>query len=270
MSISKDVSERMDYIQKTFVETQRLFEKKQDTGNLISLLNTYDPEYRSVAYESASMEIGSIDLKEGLEMKNWKRFRQQSGKEHFFHVDIGLGWAFAKSGMQPDSYFESLTPVCRNMVFDGIAYYNGLFKIRSTIRNQEIPSSIQEEDLHGFDQGLGRRLWYLAKGEVDALVDLLRAFPQKRQPDLWRGIGIACGYVGGTAKEDLEFLLNSSSSFRKQLRRGIVLATISRLASDSVTRDIERALLIICNKTITEIKTLSTKMINKVFYLYRD
>jgi hypothetical protein len=109
-----------------------------------------------------------------------------------------------------------------------------------------IPEGINEQELHGFDQGLGRRLWYIARGNVNELVQLIEPFASSRYTDLWRGVGIACGYVGGSEKANLELLLNTSSEYKKQLCTGITLAAISRNASNSLTPDIGLACEIIC------------------------
>ncbi len=49
-----------------------------------------------------------------------------------------------------------------------------------------VPQDVTDEDLHGFDQGLGRRLWYISKGEVSVLTKLIHPFHSLRQYDLWR------------------------------------------------------------------------------------
>ncbi|MBL0272347.1 MAG: DUF1702 family protein [Chitinophagaceae bacterium] len=91
-----------------------------------------------------------------------------------------------------------------------MGYYAGLFKGRRTIKNQLVPDGIGAQELQGFDQGLGRRLWYNARGEVKEVARLIQTFTSTRHPDLWRGIGIACGYVGGNQQENLELLLTAS------------------------------------------------------------
>jgi hypothetical protein len=260
----------MEYIQKLFLTVQDYTQKNHELEELISFLDSEPPEFRSVAYESASMAKGLQELSDGKELNNWKIFYQRSASVHTFHMDIGLGWAFAKTEISPTSYLESLNPLMRWMVYDGIGYYYGLFKGRRTVKNQQIPEGIDATELYGFDQGLGRRLWYIAKGEVKEVTDLIQAFLATRQPDLWRGVGIACGYVGGNKQEDLEFLLSASGACRKQLQTGITLAAISRIASNSITADIETACLIICNRTLKEIKDLETQMTSKLFYIYAN
>ena len=203
----------MEYIQKLFLDVESCVEANNELDVIIDLLDKEPPEFRSVAYESASMVIGARDLCNSRTLNNWKEFRETCSAQHGFHVDIGLGWAFAKTGLQPNDFLGSVNPAIKRMVFDGMGYYYGLFKGRSTLKNGIIPGEI--EDIIGFDQGLGRRLWYFAKGNVDALVRLIQGFHETRHPDLWRGVGIACGYVGGNKEEELKRLSNAAETHKE-------------------------------------------------------
>ena len=258
-----NVSGKMEYIQKVFLGVQDFMQKNHELEELIAFLDTEPTEFRSVSYESASMEIGWQEISAGKELNNWKTFYQRSAKAHTFHMDIGLGWAFAKTGISPTPYLKSLLPVMTEMVFDGMGYYNGLFRGRKTVKNQLIPDGINEQEIFGFDQGLGRRLWYIAKGEVNELMLLLQPFPLYRRANLWRGLGIACGYVGGCDKSKLEQLLNASSEYSDQFRKGIALAALSRCASHSITADIELACEIACGKPFIDVLPIEIALINQ-------
>lgn len=260
MNSHNQVATNMEYIQKVFLGVQVYMQKHHELEDVIPFLESEPPEFRSVAYEAASMEIGLPDLASGKELNNWKKFYLASAQAHTFHMDIGLGWAFAKTGISPTPFLKFLQPAKSWMVFDGIGYYYGLFKGRRTVRNQLVPEDVIGEDLHGFDQGLGRRLWYISKGEVSVLTELIQPFHTSRQGDLWRGVGIACSYVGGSDKWRLEQLLNSSTAFKDQLCTGVTLAAISRNASNSVTRDLDLACEIICQKTLTDVLSLETEL----------
>jgi hypothetical protein len=253
----------MDYIQKLFLSVQDYMQKNHELEHLISFLDSEPPEFRSVAYESASFEIGLQVMSRGKELNNWMKFYRRSAKTHTFHMDIGLGWAFAKTEISPTPYLDSLHPVMSWMVFDGMGYYYGLFKGGRTVKKQLIPEGIDEQNLHGFDQGLGRRLWYIARGEVNELIQIIQPFHLSRHADLWRGIGIACGYVGGSDKSNLEQLLNFSNEFKDQFRTGVALAAISRSASSSVTGDIELAYEIIYGKPLKDILSIKASVRNK-------
>jgi enediyne biosynthesis protein E3 len=264
-----NVSERMDYIQKLFLNVGTHLQKKTSLDEVIAFLETESPEYRSVAYESASYEIALEELKSQQQLNRWKQFRELCARQHTFHMDIGLGWAFAKTGLNPESYLLNLQPLVKLMVYDGLGYYYGLFKGRSTLKNKELPE-IEYDGTHGFNQGLGRRLWYMAKGNVNAVNELLVKFPASRHPHLFRGIGIACGYVGGNEKQDLENLLEVSAENKPQLQLGVALAAISRIASETISENTNMACCLICNKTIDELKISITKIRTNLFYLYND
>lgn len=263
MNSHNSVSGKMEYIQKVFLNVQDYMQKNHELEELIAFLDAEPPEFRSVAYESASMEIGLQELSCGKELNNWKKFYKRSAKAHTFHMDIGLGWAFAKTEISPTPYMEFLHPVMSWMVFDGMGYYFGLFKGRKTVKNQFTPAGIKEQDSHGFDQGLGRRLWYIAKGEVIELIQLIQPFHLSRHADLWRGVGIACGYVGGCDKSKLERLLKFSAEYNSQFCTGFALAAISRSASNTVTGDIEFASEIIYGKPLKEVLSVETGVINQ-------
>lgn len=264
MNSHNRVATNMEYIQKVFLCVQVFMQKQYELEDLIPFLESEPPEFRSIAYEAASMEIGLRDLALGKELNNWKKFYCGSAEDHTFHMDIGLGWAFAKTEISPTPFLKFLQPAKSWMVFDGIGYYYGLFKGRRTVRNQLVPEDVIAEDWHGFDQGLGRRLWYISKGEVSVLTELLQPFHTSRQGDLWRGIGIACGYVGGSDKWRLEQLLNCSTAFKDQLCTGVTFAAISRAASNSVTQDLVLACEIICQKTRTDVLSFATELRERI------
>ena len=253
MNLHNSVSGKMEYIQKVFVGVQVYMQQNHELGELIAFLDAEPPMFRSVAYESASMEMALPELQSGKALDNWKEFYKRSAKAHTFHMDIGLGWAFAKTGISPKPYLQSLQPSMSLMIYDGIGYYYGLFKGRNTVKSQLIPGEINEQELHGFDQGLGRRLWYISKGEVKQLVQLIQPFHSSRHAGLWRGVGIACGYVGSCEKQHLERLLICSAGFNKQLCAGVTFAAISRKASNSISSDIDLACNIICGKPLEDI-----------------
>ena len=154
------------------------------------------------------------------------------------------------------------------MAFDGVGYYYGLFKGRLTLKSKQLPDEVEGENLQGFDQGLGRRLWYATKGNVDEVNALLQSFSPNRHADLFRGIGIACAYVGGNEESDLKCLLKISGEHYKQLQTGVLLAAVSRIASNTVNTSINNACQIICNKTVNELRMGLMNTTTNFFYLY--
>ncbi len=247
------------YIQNLFLQVQTYMQRNPALPDVEAYLQAEAPEFRSVAYESASMELALRDFSNGVPLTTWKQLYGGSGKTHSFHMDIGLGWALAKTGKAPATVLSAPDAPTRWMVFDGMGYFYGLFKGRKTVRHHIVPEGIEGTDLHGFDQGLGRRLWYIARGDVPAVTQLLQAFPETRHSALWRGTGIACGYVGGkNDRAALLHLLTNAGKFGQQLRTGIALTAISRSVSGSMTPDIETACRVLCNRSSADIVAAAT------------
>lgn len=244
-----------------------LAEKSDSWIDIIPSLEEESPEYRSIAYEGASFEIAMKDLATNNKLHPWKEFKNAS-RIHSFHVDIGLGWAFAKTGVSPQSYVESINDLSGSMVLDGIGYYHSLYKGRSTLKNKTVPPAIEGKNLDLFDQGVGRRLWYMAKGNEQEAIELLHNFAASRHGALFRGIGIACGYVGGCKEHQLKYLKEISASHLGQLQFGITLAGVSRVISETVTPDIDLACRIICDKTLDELRVSLMRTSNDFLYLY--
>jgi len=234
--------------------------------HIIPTLEEELPEYRSIAYEGASFEIAMKDLVSGQRLRQWNEFKNAS-QLHSFHVDIGLGWALAKTQLSPHSFAESTNDLSGSMILDGVGYYHALYKGRSTLKDKAVPPSIQEESLRLFDQGVGRRLWYVAKGNEQEVIELLHNFPVSRHGALFRGIGIACGYVGGCEEHQLTYLKEISEGNLEQLQFGITLAAISRIISDTATPDIDVACRIICNKTLNELRVSVMPTSSNFLYL---
>ncbi len=250
MNSLKSIPGKMNYVQNLFLAVQEYMQADRKLEDVIAFLDAEPPEFRSIAYESASMEIALKDLTEENELKNWKKFYHNSLNAHTFHMQIGLGWAFAKLDVSPAPHLKLLHPTMNMMVFDGIGYYYALYRGRKTVKNQLIPDEIKTSNLNGFDQGVGRRLWYISKGDVEQLTELTQQFDLIRHADLWRGVGIACGYVGGSDKLKLEHLLKTANKFEEPLCTGVSLAAISRNNANSINKDIELACKIICGKSL--------------------
>jgi hypothetical protein len=261
MKGSNQVATKMEYIQKLFLDVQDFMRKQPSLDELIELLNAEPSEFRSIAFESASVGLALFDFSNGSKLKTWEKFYTDFGNIHSFHFDIGLGWAFAKTKTIPSKDWEISNPLRRRMVFDGIGYYHALYKGRKTVKNQIVGDGIEGKDKEGYDQGIGRRLWYIAKGDVEKLTQQIQNFPTSRHANLWQGVGIACGYVGGIDERNMNSLLTASANHKQQLSIGIALAAISRNASNTVTKNIERACDFFCHKKLEEVILLEQKNI---------
>ncbi len=235
---SEIIAAKMENIKTIFQSAQDNATKQNDIGELIKQLETIDSEFLSVGYEATSMELALKDFQSDESMKSWNTFVTLS-KNHAPQVYVGLGWAIAKEKHVDKLFLDALNPEMRFRVWDGCGYFDGIFRQRQVIKNQSRLEYILENDFHSYDQGLGRSLWYICKGDENKIQEMVEAFATERHADLWRGIGIACSYVGGCEESALKKLIVSAKEHSAQLGIGATLVAKSRILSNCLTKDIE-------------------------------
>jgi hypothetical protein len=220
------ISENIETIVSTFQKGRSLSQQELGLEELISKLNQFELRYRSVAFEGASMGVA---LQSPIE--TWKVYAKATEK-HDTQVHIGLGWAIAEKELDINSTLREIEPRMHTKVLEGHGYWHGLFRRRLTIRTQQVPENIIREFQRGFDQGVGRSIWYLANGEVAKVVNIINHFSEDRKANLWQGIGVASTYVGGCSDELIAELKSASGEFNKNFEKGIEAAEGSmRLAN---------------------------------------
>ncbi len=225
------IAQRVEQIVATFKAAREVAEREGRSAMLSEHLANADTYYRSVAFEGAAMGLALRDISQ------WEDFLTHEGVTHAVQVHIGLGWALAE---QQRPLSENPTWPDPDSVADGYGYYHGLFRRRLTIRTQGIPEGLTDAQLPAFDRGLGRSLWYICKGDVEQLRTMVTAFPERRHPALWLGVGIAVAYVGGCSDAQLEEVAQASSIHRPQLMKGAQRALASRTFAGTPTHDAVR------------------------------
>ena len=251
-----DIGTNVSHIQNLFLKVGYCLPRLLSMEEKIAFLDSEPLEYRSIGYESGAFEIAYAELKAGLPLNNYHELYASKGNLHPFHLQIGLGWAFAKAELWPGTYSKALPFSSLQLVYDGSGYYHALFKARRTVQHQILPDDISDEDRTGYDQGIGRRLWYICKEDIASLVQSIQSFEDYRQGDLWRGVGVACGYVGGTDRAVLEALGRSSAKHKAALSTGIALAAYSRVLAGAVTESIVLACEIVCGMPVYDVLKL--------------
>jgi hypothetical protein len=220
------VAENIETIVSTFQKGRSLSQQELGLEELISKLNQFELRYRSVAFEGASMGVA---LQSPIE--TWKVYTEATEK-HDTQVHIGLGWAIAEKEVDLASTLSEIEPGLQVKVLDGYGYWHGLFRRRLTIRTQTVPENITPEFQVGYDQGVGRAIWYVSKGEIAKVLNIINHFSEERKANLWQGIGVASTYVGGCSEELIAELKSASGEFKTNLEKGIEAAEGSmRLAN---------------------------------------
>jgi len=290
------VADRMEIIKTIFQDAKDKALAQDDVEELIRHLSTTNPEFISVAYEGASMGLALKDFTnmkppfippKGEKPENgfsytplrgegglWNSFMNVS-ENHAAQMYIGLGWAVAQEKKTAPFYSpeggnsgdasSQIPPsggggaLMQFRLWDGCGYYDGLFRQRQTIKNQIRHDYIPAAAYQMYDQGLGRSLWYLCKGDETKIPEMIRQFSSSRHPDLWRGVGIACAYVGGCGETIFKTLSSSAEKHFLQLGIGAAMAAKARILANSITKDIDHACKAWCNLSAEEATRIAIK-----------
>jgi len=225
-------------IEERINKLQEAFQIGKLEGELSGIQNEYrfetslSNEYTSVAFEGCSMAIAKTSLKNRDSLIDWHLFISTIGKNYLSQIHVGLGWALADLQLPVQQYLISIDPKWQLRVLDGFGYYSGLFRRREAIRKMSFPTQIPEELYSGYNQGIGRFLYYVAQGDIKRLERNIELFPDDRHSDFWRGIGIAATVIGGLDEKAIGKITLSSGKHEKQLMIGVELATNSLKKAD--------------------------------------
>lgn len=231
--MDSSIAARVDRIVETFKAAREVAEREGRSAVLADHLASRDAYYSSVAFEGAAMGLALRDVSE------WDAFLNNEAAKHAVQVHIGLGWALAEMQHPMRLHADWNDP---DSVLDGYGYYHGLFRRRLTIRTQGIPSTLETDQLPGFDRGVGRSLWYISKGDLDQVLLMVSAFAPGRQPQLWLGVGIAAAFVGGCSEVQAKALSEAAGMHRASLRQGAERAYQSRVLAQTPLDEVLRLL----------------------------
>lgn len=256
MSGLPTIHERMEKIRFVFQHALQ-FSASNDEKAVDNYLKDVEPEFKAVACEGMAMSLALKDLHDRA-LIDWRAFMRRTEPAFTHHVYVGLGWAIAKQKLSSLIFLDSLLPSMMYRVLDGHGYYDGIFRSVQTIDNQSRPASIEEKYHAGYDQGVGRSLWYAAGGDVDRVVRAVNAFSSDRHAALWRGVGIASTFVGGCDERVMSKLSASSATNRKHLSFGAALAIKARIATNTLAEDTLLTCRVVCNNSVERVNELIT------------
>ena len=193
-------------------------------------------DFRGFAYEGAGMALALLDTLIPGRRARLARFLAGPGDAHAYIVHVGAGWVMARLPVSPERYLSRLAdPLLRWLALDGYGFHEGFFRWPRSVARQEVPRRLQGYYRRGFDQGLGRSLWFVDGADVDRLPRTIGAFPAARQPDLWSGLGLALGYAGGREPAAVEALLAAAGPHAPRLAQGVAFAAKARQRAGNPT-----------------------------------
>lgn len=224
------VRERLEEVGRCFVAGYNAALEEERPAPLAARLDDeLGSEQRGFAYEGAGMALALLDAVIPGPGRRLSRFLAGPGHAHTYIVHVGAGWILARLPLSPERLLSSLTdPVLRWLALDGCGFHEGFFRWPRSVERREVPRKLHGYARRGFDQGLGRSLWFVEGADVRRLPRTVGAFPAERQADLWSGVGLACAYAGGRSREEVRELRQAAGPFAPQLAQGVAFAAKAR------------------------------------------
>jgi len=201
---------------------------------------------RGFAYEGAGMALALQDALSLFRRDRIERFLAGPGDRHLYLVTVGAGWALARLPLNIEPLLSRLDPVVRWLALDGYGFHEGYFRWPRSVVEKRMPGKLFGYARHGFDQGLGRSLWFVCGADVDRIAATIRGFSAARQADLWAGVGLACAYAGGRDAEEMRRLCVAAGEHDLALAQGAVFAATARERAGNPTPHTDLACRVLC------------------------
>lgn len=242
---TQEIRDRLEGVAGTFVRGYHAA-LEVDPPALAERLDREPAAARGWAYEGAAMALTLLDVLTGWRRDRLRRLLAGAGDAHVYIVHVGAGWTLARLPISPARLLARLDPVNGWLALDGYGFHEGFFHPRTAIARQKVPRKLSGYARRGFDQGLGRSLWFVEGAEAGRIAAAIAAFPPERRPDLWSGVGLACGYAGGMSGEGIAALRRAAGPQTPELAQGVAFAAEARARAGHTPDHTELACQVLC------------------------
>lgn len=222
---------------------------RHDIERLIGTLNDLEADLHGFAHEGAAMAMAIVDSF-SFGRSRWRALFDLAGK-HSYLLLVGAGWAMARLRRRSiPSFVRGVQHVAEPLVWDGYGFHEGFFHPQRFIRAMARPP-LRGYELRGFDQGLGRSLWFVEGASPSRIAATIGAFDLGRRADLWSGVGLACAYAGGVDRAAIEQLLRGAGGHEPSFAQGVVFAAAARERAGNLDEAVALACDVACGMDAT-------------------
>lgn len=252
---------RLEGIAEIFLVGYHFVLDSSDGARIAAAIHEHvDPERRGFAFEGAGMSLALLDALTPWGGGRLRRFVEGAGAAHTYMIWIGAGWAIARLGGW-QRRLSRLDPLAQGLAADGLGFHNAFFKVGDTVRRAQTPRGLDGFFARGYDQGVGRCLWFVECGDVAAVEATIASFAESRRADLWSGVGLACTYAGGTGRAALERLRDAAAreGHAAPFAQGSAFALMARAGAGNLAPHNELACDVIWGRPVDEVVALARK-----------
>jgi hypothetical protein len=229
-------------------------------GSLDELLPLLDTTSRSLlgfAYEGAAMALALLDLLTFWRRERWRALLD-AAPQHTYLIHVGAGWALARLHRRRTPRFLRADPLLWPLTLDGYGFHEGFFNPERTIHRASQPPLLRRFR-SGFDQGVGRSLWFVCAADAGRIGAVIQRFDQARRGDLWSGVGLACAYAGGAGPATIAALRDAAAEFLPHMAQGVTFAAKARQRAGNLIPDTDLACSVVCGMSGQEAASVAER-----------
>ncbi len=228
-------------------ESHNSLEPNTDLPRFVADLAGLKLTERVVVFEGAFSAAISLDVSHPREYARAAELVDLA-PEHISGLGLGVGHALSNLQVEANITASFADHFLGFMAMDSYGMHEGYFRWYESVQNMKAPN-LPPVAMAGYDQGLGRALWFMTAGEPKALQLLLDRFRPERRANLWRGVGLMASFWGGLDDLQLKQYLKFSKQFRPCLQQGAAQGISMRTDMGEVISETNCAAAVLCEAT---------------------
>lgn len=250
--------ERLEEVGRSFLRGYHAALAEPNLVSLAARLDGLSPEFRGFAHEGAGMALALLDV-----LLPWRRrlsaYLTGPGEPQHHIATIGAGWILGRLPIAPERLLRRLDPTLGWLSLDGYGFHEGYFHWPRSIGRQEVPRKLHGYARRGFDQGVGRSLWFVRGADPRGVAEIIGDFAAPRQGDLWAGTGLAASYAGGCDRAALETLRLLAGRHAPMVAQGATFAAVAREHGRNPAAHTDLACEVLAGRSPAELAALAAE-----------